>query len=173
MDHTTLLYLVGKQALIGKLARWMLLLQEFDFVIQHRPGTQHAAADFLSRIDNGEMVRKDDDDFPDADILRIATIATRTEKTFPDCWLMEMTFFLTTGLPPPQLRTNEKKRLAVRSRNFCLVDGVLYHKGSDGIWRRGIRQDEKEAVLHKAHCGTTGGHYTSDLTACKVWQASL
>ena len=32
VDHAALLYLVGKQALIGKLARWMLLLQEFDFV---------------------------------------------------------------------------------------------------------------------------------------------
>ena len=69
MDHAALLYLVEKQALTGKLARWMLLLQEFDVVIQHRPGTQHAVADFLSKLDNGEQVTKDDDDFPDADIL--------------------------------------------------------------------------------------------------------
>ena len=80
VNHTTLLYLVGKHALTCKLARWMLLLQEFDFVIQHRPGTQHAVVDFLSKIDNGEMVREDDDDFPDADILRITTVATRMEK---------------------------------------------------------------------------------------------
>ena len=69
VDHTALLYLVGKQALTRKLARWMLLLQEFDFVIQYRPGTQHTIADFLSKIDNGEMVRKEDDDFSDADIM--------------------------------------------------------------------------------------------------------
>ena len=35
VDHATLLYLVSQQALIGKLAQWMLLLQEFDFDIQH------------------------------------------------------------------------------------------------------------------------------------------
>ena len=35
VNHATLLYLVEKQALTGKLDRWMLLLQEFDFVIQH------------------------------------------------------------------------------------------------------------------------------------------
>ena len=46
----------------------MLLLQEFDFTIQHRPGAQHAVADFLSRLDNGEKIEKDDDDFPDAEI---------------------------------------------------------------------------------------------------------
>ena len=94
VDHAALLYLVEKHALKGKLARWMLLPQEFDFVIQHWLGTQHVVADFLSGIDNGETVRKDDDDFPNADILRIATMATRTEETFPNRWLMEMTYFL-------------------------------------------------------------------------------
>ena len=33
VDHATLLYLVSKQALTGELARFMLLLQEFDFDI--------------------------------------------------------------------------------------------------------------------------------------------
>ena len=93
VDHAALLYLVDKQALTGKLARWMLLLQEFDFIIQHRPGTQHALADFLSRLDNREKVPKDDDDFSDANILRVVPIATRAEKGFPDQWLMDMTFF--------------------------------------------------------------------------------
>ena len=62
----------------------MLLLQEFDFVIQHWLGTQHAVADFLSRMDNGENARKGDDDFPDADILRVVMIASQEEKNFPD-----------------------------------------------------------------------------------------
>ena len=32
----------------------MLLLQEFDFQIQHRPGVQHVVADYLSRLESGE-----------------------------------------------------------------------------------------------------------------------
>ena len=109
VDHAALLYLVEKQALTGKLARWMLLLQEFDFTIQHRSGTKHAVADFLSRVDNGDNVGRDDEDFPCADILRIATRASQVEMNFPDHWLVEMTYFLTTGLPPLQLRMDEKK----------------------------------------------------------------
>ena len=93
---------------------------------------------------------------------------SQDEKSFLDCWLMEMTYFFTTGLPPPQLRTIEKKRLAVWSRNFCLVEGVLNHKGNDGIRRRRIREDEKEAVVLEAHCGMVGRHYTGDVTARKV-----
>ena len=37
VDHATLLYLVSKQPVIGKLARWMLLLQELEFEIHHQP----------------------------------------------------------------------------------------------------------------------------------------
>ena len=151
----------------------MLLLKEFDFIIQHRLGTQHVVADFLSRVDNGETARKDDDDFPDADVLQVAMIASREDKKILDSWLMEMTYFLTTGVPPPQLRTDEKKRLAIRSRNFCMVEGILYHKGNDGILRCGVRQGEKEAVLREAHCGTARGHYAGDVTTRKIWQVSL
>ena len=38
VDHSTLVYLINKESLTGRLARWMLLLQEFDFQIHHRPG---------------------------------------------------------------------------------------------------------------------------------------
>ena len=50
----------------------MLLLQEFEFDIHHRPGTQHAIADYLRRLENGVDAVKDDDDFPDGAILHIA-----------------------------------------------------------------------------------------------------
>ena len=48
VDHSTLLYLVNKPELIGKLSRWMLLLQEFDFMVVHRPGSMHAVADSIA-----------------------------------------------------------------------------------------------------------------------------
>ena len=38
VDHSALLYLVSKASLTGKIARWTLLLQEFEFDIFHRPG---------------------------------------------------------------------------------------------------------------------------------------
>ena len=53
-----------------------------------------------------------------------------------DAWITEMAFFLTTGLPPEHMSIDERKRLAVRSRNFFLLNNTLYHKGADGIWRR-------------------------------------
>ena len=84
VDHMTLLYLVEKQALMGKLARWMLLLQEFEFTIQQLPGMRHAVTDFLSRIDNDDNAIKQGDDFPNADILQVATTTSLDEKHFLD-----------------------------------------------------------------------------------------
>ena len=62
---------------------------------------------------------------------------------------------------------------AVRSCNFCLLEKILYHKGSDGIWWRCVWHDEKDAVLREAHCGIPGGHYADEATAHKVWQGGL
>ena len=50
MDHSALLSLVNNHTLTGRLARWMLLLQEFDFDIHHRPGVQHVVADYLRML---------------------------------------------------------------------------------------------------------------------------
>ena len=174
VEHATLLYLVSKHALTGKLALWMLLLQEFDFDIRHRPGMQHPIADYLSRIENGADAVDGDDDFPDGAILHMeAENLEQTHAPQGDRWLTEMSTFLSTGLPPPRMRTDKKKTLVVRSQNFCLIQDTLYHKGSEGIWSRCIHSDEKEEILREAHCGITGGHYASDATARKEWQAGL
>ena len=43
-------------------------MQEFEFDIIHRPGVQHAVADYLSRLD-GEPRIGVRDDFPDAQLF--------------------------------------------------------------------------------------------------------
>ena len=107
----------------------MLLLQEFDFQIQHRPGAQHAVADYLSRLESGEPAEPTYDDLPDAGLFSVTTLPDDKE----DEWITKMTHFLSIGLPPDHMTLDARKRLAVQSRNFCLVSDTLYHKGSDGI----------------------------------------
>ena len=47
-DHNSLKYLVNKPDLMGRVARWMLLLQEFHYEIRVRPDKAHGNADFFS-----------------------------------------------------------------------------------------------------------------------------
>ena len=90
LDDSTLLYLLHKQALTGRLAWWMLLLQEFDFDIQHRPGLQHAVADYLSRFESREQ---EYNDLPDTSLFSINTKSTDPE----DAWIIDMTHMLKNG----------------------------------------------------------------------------
>ncbi|KAE8964049.1 hypothetical protein PR002_g29094 [Phytophthora rubi] len=48
-DHAALKWLMTSPNLTGKLHRWALTLQEFDFDVQYRPGSTNVVADALSR----------------------------------------------------------------------------------------------------------------------------
>ena len=69
VDHSTLIYLVSKASLTGKLARLTLLLQEFDFDIYHRPEVQHAVANYLSWLEFGESGDGVCDEFPNTELF--------------------------------------------------------------------------------------------------------
>ena len=48
-DHAALTWLRRTPEPIGQQARWAEQLEEYDFVVEHRPGKQHGNADALSR----------------------------------------------------------------------------------------------------------------------------
>ncbi|XP_076851923.1 heat shock 70 kDa protein 12B [Brachyhypopomus gauderio] len=48
-DHASLQWLLNFREPEGQLARWLARLQEFNFVVEHRPGRIHGNADALSR----------------------------------------------------------------------------------------------------------------------------
>jgi hypothetical protein len=71
IDHKALTYLVNKSNPSGCLARWLLLMEEFDIDIVHRPRRQHANVDGLTRAYEGVGNVLEDDDFPDVAIMTI------------------------------------------------------------------------------------------------------
>ena len=91
VDYSALIYLVSKASLTEKIARWTLLLQEFEFDIYHQPGVQHEVADYLSRFESGEAGYRVRDEFPDAELFRvIAELATNSTVVEEDQWLTDM-----------------------------------------------------------------------------------
>ncbi len=65
-DHKALTYLVNKPNPSGRLARWLLLMEEFDIDIVHRPGRRHGNVDGLTRTYEGVRDVSEDNDFLDA-----------------------------------------------------------------------------------------------------------
>ena len=90
-DYSALLYLVLKASLTSKIARWTLLLQEFQFDIFHRLGVQHAVANYLSRLESGEAGDSVQDEFLNAELFQITT-EPEVDSTVAeeDKWLTDM-----------------------------------------------------------------------------------
>ena len=73
-DHFALKYLVNKPVLGGRICRWLLLFQEYDFEIIVKLGRLNVGPDHLSRIDSGEEPSNLDDNLPDAPLFSIQIV---------------------------------------------------------------------------------------------------
>ena len=49
-DHEPLKWLIGSTTIEGANTQWACMMQEYDFDIVHRPGSENANADCLSRM---------------------------------------------------------------------------------------------------------------------------
>jgi hypothetical protein len=71
IDHSTLKYLVNKLVLGGRIYRWLLLFQEFDFEVIVKPGKLNAGPGHLSRVTNGEQPMNFEDNFSNAQLFSV------------------------------------------------------------------------------------------------------
>jgi hypothetical protein len=66
IDHYALKYLFNKPMLGGRICRWLLLLQKYDFEIMVKPGRMNKGPNHLSRLEHGEEPTSLDDTLSDA-----------------------------------------------------------------------------------------------------------
>ena len=153
VDHEALLYLINKVLIQGRLMRWMLFLQEYDFKIFHKPRKYHHGADFLSRSVVGEHLQSIRDDPIDVELFNVDTL----EDDDPE-WL-EIKQFLLTGMVSEGLNTSERKAFILRTLKFTMIGNVLYRLGRDGIIRRCVPRSARVQVIEEAHGGDSGGAF--------------
>ena len=73
-NHSTLKYLVNKPVLGGKICKWLLLFQEYEFEIIVKPGRLKAGPDHLSRLESGKEPISLEDCLPDAQLFSIQIV---------------------------------------------------------------------------------------------------
>jgi hypothetical protein len=125
-DHYALKYLVKKPVLGGRICRWLLLFQEYDFEIMVKPGRMNRGPDHLYRLEHGEEPTSLDDILPDAQLLVIIKV---------DDHFTEIVHFLSTGISPCEYTVIQKKQLVVYAAYFQPIVGQLYKMGPDEILR--------------------------------------
>jgi hypothetical protein len=162
VDHMAIRYLVNKPELSGRLARWVLLLTEFDYTVQYKPGKKHLQADHLSRISTELSSTDIDDEFPDARLFAIRKVPS---------WYEYIAEFLSTQQFPPHMDKNERRKVRVNSSHFLIISDRLYRRGIDGILRRCVDYTEVPSILEACHDSACGGHFSGRLTAQKALRA--
>jgi hypothetical protein len=93
IDHSTLKYLVNKPMLGGRICRWLLLFQEYDFEITIKPGIMNKGPGHLSRLEHGEEPTSLEDALSDSKLLAIGKI---------DDHFIEIVQFLSTRMAPSE-----------------------------------------------------------------------
>lgn len=97
-DHASLKWLMGQRDLCGRLARWSLKLQGFDFSIEHRRGSANVVPDALSRATVDEIVAGDGDifhvdldspHFGDVDYTNLVETVRINEGRLPDVKIVD------------------------------------------------------------------------------------
>ena len=124
IDHSTLKHLVNKPMLGGKICRWLLLFQEYDFEIIVKPGKLNAGLDHLSKLETCEEPTSLEDNMSDAQLFVIQ---------ISDDYFKEIMEILTTGKAPTGYNAKQKKQLVVRVVDFTLIMGQLYKLGPDEV----------------------------------------
>ncbi|KAH8362261.1 hypothetical protein KR084_002822, partial [Drosophila pseudotakahashii] len=92
MDHAALQWLMRQKDLSGRLARWSIQLQGFDFRIEHRKGFQTVIADTLSRQNEsaeefenlGPIIDLESEHFRSLEYLDLMERIRQNQEKLPD-----------------------------------------------------------------------------------------
>ena len=109
VDHMTIKYLVNKAKLSGRLARWVLLLEEFDYTVEYKPGRLHLHANHLSRLLEEIGTNPIDDRFIDDNLFLVTSSLD---------WYAGVVEFLTTQRLSAEWTKEERRKVRVNSRHL-------------------------------------------------------
>ena len=80
----------------------------------------------------------------------------------------DIIIYLQTLKTPTHLSRDERRRLRHVSKNYLIVDNILYRCGVDSILQCCLIHEEAEVVLNDCHRGACGGHLSRLSTSQKI-----
>jgi hypothetical protein len=178
-DHDSLKYLVNKPDLSGRIARWILLLQEFNYEVVVKPGKANVNADYLSRQRGKESAADISAEFPD-EFPDPPKEETNPDSTEVDVFHLndgsvseyqDIIDYLVQSKYPEQMSREEKEIFQRKVSPYTLIRGVLFKLGADDVLRRCLEPPDQRKVIRALHAGDSGGHFASVSTVNRIRSA--
>ena len=146
------------------------MLQEFDWEVRDKKGSENLVMDHLSRLDQ-EKLNKSDDGVLINESFHGEHLLTLDSKELPR--FMDFLNYLVSGALPYGLDFRQKKKFLHDSKFYYWEKPFLYKRCGDGLIRRCIPQDEVQYVLRHCHSLDVGGHFGASKIAFKVLQSNF
>jgi len=163
-DHSTLKHLLSKKDAKPRLVRWILLLQEFDYEIKDKKGSENLVVDHLFRIIcDRESESSIFECFPDEQLYAV----------HPNLWSADIVNYLVAGRIPESWIKNDKDRFFHLVKFFVWDNPCLFKYCSDQVLRRCIPNHEVRSVISFCHNQACGGHFSGRKTVAKILQCGF
>ena len=139
-DHEPLRWLMTTEKLTGEMARWSLLLQEYDFTVQHRAGVDNTNAECLTRFplmseENAPILNWSRGEIPTYQTA-MATGAAVPSREETNIWGgKEVLHFIQTHQHGKGLSAQERDRVYKRSRGYRWLGNSLFKLMEGGALR--------------------------------------
>lgn len=146
-DHHSLVWLQNLKDPTGRLARWAVRLQQYDFKIIHRKGRQHVVPDTLSRS------------VPVIDMVESRVVSDSTS----DRWYRSMIAKVQKDpLKFPSWRISEGQLYKYVKPSYVELTAP-----SD-CWKQVVPKDLRKSIISAAHDPSTSGHMGVFKTYCRI-----
>lgn len=145
-DHFSLLWLYNLKDPQGRLARWALRLQPYDFTLVHRKGKDNVVPDMLSRLPSREGG-------PQNEPVHVNSVdEVRVDPDLKDKWHHKMVSAIQENPDRYPLWRVDKGIL------FKLVMDKWESSNEDSCWREVLPKNRRPSILAEYHDAVTAGH---------------
>jgi len=197
-DHAALFWLRRTPEPMPQLARWLTLIEQYDYEVAHRPGKRHGNADGLSRKpdrrpltdeeeDNNEYDCELDElsprkmrviqDAEDGVTVSVREILCRQQRDDPE--LGDVIAMRVADEKPPnkeklQTHTELTKKMVSRWKDLKIYDGLVYrrkkspHVGEPDFMQLLLPRSQVDKALQQCHAGTVAEHFGIQKTIDQV-----
>jgi len=174
-DHAALTWLRRTAEPMQQLARWLTFIEQFDYEIEHWPGTKHGNADGLSRkvAPSVRVVNREEP------VASTPVAETMAERQLRDAEIGTFVSLRLTWEQPPekaeiQSESELTKQLVSNWERFEVHNGLVYRRHHDTPKGEGdylqllLPRADVAETIRLCHGGVVGGHFAERKTLDQV-----